>query len=81
MIENHSDVNTQDIDRHTPLHALASEKFDDDDSVFEVAKLLLKNGADPTIQDANGRTVLHKAVTYTYSCTMLTDLLFENELS
>jgi ankyrin repeat protein len=52
------DVNCQDIEGCTPLHAAASRDFITSEEVLEI---LLEKGADVDCRDNNGRTPLHDA--------------------
>ncbi len=62
----------------TPLHLLAGGRYDDD-YASEIATLLFENGANPTLQDKYGRTVLHKAAINNREKLVL--LLLESEYS
>ncbi|RWS12587.1 rabankyrin-5-like protein [Dinothrombium tinctorium] len=46
--------------KETPLHLLCSQHYDEE--MIEVARNLLKHGADPNLQDAKGNTCVHLAI-------------------
>jgi cytohesin len=71
------DVNIRNKYGETPLKLLLIEcaKWDiEKKRCYEVAKLLLEHGADPTIPDARGRTPLDAA---RLGCSELAELLFK----
>lgn len=62
---NNETINLQDKNGETPLIKAAShnnELYDDDHKAADVVKLLLENGADPTIKQSKGLMALHLAV-------------------
>ncbi len=58
-------VNEPDADSYTPLH-IAAMNADE-----KMIKLLLKHGADPSIQDNTGRLPLHIAASYSFELAHL----------
>jgi ankyrin repeat protein len=57
------DVNALDANGNSAMHACVCSDKDEAD-VLKVLKLLQRHGADLTIKDSMGRTVLHLAVSY-----------------
>ncbi|WP_342257708.1 ankyrin repeat domain-containing protein [Spiroplasma endosymbiont of Nomada ruficornis] len=56
LLENHADIDAQDVDGCTPLHLVV------ECNNIEMVKLLLENHADVNLKDINGCTPLHWAV-------------------
>jgi hypothetical protein len=73
LIENGAEINLRDLSGDTPLHINVRKNFPPD---IAIIKTLIDAGADLQIRDANGLSVLEKAVDYNH--TGLSKFLIKN---
>lgn len=67
LIKKKAPVNEPTLSHETPLHLVAKANLGSvsselENGMMKITELLLQNGADPSIQDNDGRTVLHVAL-------------------